>query len=251
MSNFYESDQAVAEYLLFHYGEDDLVMPWPDGPRSALGFPARCVSECLLRDRLPPGARALDLGCAVGRSSFELTRTCASVIGMDRSARFIEAAERLRSRGSLDFSVVDEGGLRRPAVARLPVGTHPNRVRFTVGDALDLREDLGLFEVVLAANLIDRVPDPARLLASLPGLLLPGGQLILTSPYTWLESYTPPDRWLCAGGRRTSDGLPERLAGLRLAGRVDLPFLIREHARKFQWSVAEATVWTKDRDASV
>jgi hypothetical protein len=25
----------------------------------------------------------------------------------------------------------------------------------------------------------------------------------------------------------------------------DLPFLIREHARKFQWSVAEATIWRR------
>jgi hypothetical protein len=27
--------------------------------------------------------------------------------------------------------------------------------------------------------------------------------------------------------------------------RKDLPFLIREHARKFQWSVAEATIWIR------
>jgi hypothetical protein len=26
---------------------------------------------------------------------------------------------------------------------------------------------------------------------------------------------------------------------------TDLPFLIREHARKFQWSVAQATVWQR------
>jgi len=26
---------------------------------------------------------------------------------------------------------------------------------------------------------------------------------------------------------------------------LDLPFLIREHARKFQWSVAMATVWIR------
>jgi hypothetical protein len=31
----------------------------------------------------------------------------------------------------------------------------------------------------------------------------------------------------------------------RLERRVDVPFLIREHARKFQWSEAELTVWRK------
>jgi hypothetical protein len=25
----------------------------------------------------------------------------------------------------------------------------------------------------------------------------------------------------------------------------DMPFLIREHARKFQWSVAQATLWKR------
>ena len=25
----------------------------------------------------------------------------------------------------------------------------------------------------------------------------------------------------------------------------DLPFLIREHARKYQWSVAQATIWRR------
>ena len=28
---------------------------------------------------------------------------------------------------------------------------------------------------------------------------------------------------------------------------LDLPFLIREHARKFQWSVAQASVWIRQR----
>jgi hypothetical protein len=30
-----------------------------------------------------------------------------------------------------------------------------------------------------------------------------------------------------------------------LARTLELPFLIREHARKFQWSVAQATVWIR------
>ena len=33
-------------------------------------------------------------------------------------------------------------------------------------------------------------------LKRLPGLLNPGGQLIITSPYTWLEDYTPRKNWL-------------------------------------------------------
>jgi hypothetical protein len=32
---------------------------------------------------------------------------------------------------------------------------------------------------------------------------------------------------------------------LALVAATDLPFLIREHARKFQWSVAQVSLWRK------
>ena len=67
----------------------------------------------------------------------------------------------------------------------------------------------------MMANLIDRLPDPRRCLAQLPGLINHGGQLIITSPYTWLAEYTPKENWL--GGfekdghrvRTLSDALKE------------------------------------------
>jgi len=245
MSSYYESDRAVAEYLLFHYGEDDLRMPWAFGPRDGAVFPARCVSECLRRELLPAAARALDLGCAVGRATFELARACGEVIGVDFSRRFIAAANRLRREGSLAFEVLVEGETSVRAVARVPAGVDPARVGFETGDALDLRPDLGDFDVVLAANLLDRVPRPRGLLQACDRLVRPGGQLILTSPYTWLEEYTPREEWLGRGGRRTSEVLAAFLPGFRLVHRGDLPFVLREHGRKFQWSVAEATVWQR------
>lgn len=246
MTAYYESDRAVAEYLLFHYGDDGLVLPWSFGPREALGFPARCVRDCLLTDRLGPSARALDLGCAVGRSAFELARHCGSVAAVDFSSRFIEAARILQGSGAVEYPVCEEGELTLRATARVPDGVNPHRVRFEVGDALALGPEHGDYDVVLAANLLDRVPRPRALLGGFARLVKPGGQLILTSPYTWLEDYTPREEWLAKGGRRTSERLEACLAGFRAVRRIDLPFLIREHARKFQWSVAEATVWVRE-----
>lgn len=78
-----------------------------------------------------------------------------------------------------------------------------------------------------------------------------GGQLIITSPYTWLEEYTPKENWLggySAEGQTidTLDGLKSSLQGsFELVSTQDLPFLIREHARKYQWSVAQASVWRR------
>ena len=243
--NPYETEKLLNEYLLFHYGADDEILPWPMGPHGALGYPVRCVTQCL--GAVPGNARALDVGCAVGRSSFELARHCVEVVGVDFSARFIEAAKALQSGGALVYSRVDEGESCTSLTARLPAGVDARRVRFEVGDACVLSGDLGEFDVVLGANLVDRLPAPERFLAALPSLVRAGGQLILTSPYTWLEEYTPRAKWL--GGR---DGR-STLAGLRaalepafaLCETKDMPFLIREHGRKFQWSVAQASVWRR------
>ncbi len=81
----------------------------------------------------------------------------------------------------------------------------------------------------------------------MPELVRPGGWLVLTSPYTWLEEYTPRAQWLDGGGRGTLAALREILEpSFRLRETFDLPFLIREHRRKYQWSVAEASLWQRE-----
>jgi putative 4-mercaptohistidine N1-methyltranferase len=249
--NPYETDKLLNEYLLFHYGTPGEVLPHAFGPVEALGYPARCVSDCVSATPLPAGARALDLGCAVGRAAFELARHCGEVVGIDYSHRFVEAAERIRASGGMDYLRLDEGECSTRLRAERPAGIEPGRIRFEQGDAQALREDLGRFDVVLLANLIDRLRKPALCLQRLSGLVAPGGLLVVTSPYTWLEDYTARADWL--GGRAGEDGCRRTLEGLRLhlepafqlEATRDLPFLIREHARKYQWSVAEASLWRR------
>ena len=248
---YYESDRALSEYLLFHYGSEQEVLPGGIGPGDAVGFAIRCVTECVDRSIVPSGAVALDLGCAVGRSSFELARFCDRVVGIDRSRRFIEAAREIQARGALRFGCADEGELQFEALARAPEGVDRSRVRFEEGDALNLRAGLGPFDIVLLANLIDRLANPRLCLAQLDPLLNPRGQLVIVSPYTWLEEYTPRENWLggfLKEGRsfKTLDGLREILTGsFELRGTKELPFLIREHSRKFQWGLAEASCWVR------
>ncbi|MES2569857.1 MAG: putative 4-mercaptohistidine N1-methyltransferase, partial [Verrucomicrobiota bacterium] len=186
-----------------------------------------------------------------GRSSFELARHCASVVGIDYSHRFIDAARRLRDHGQLGYSRLDEGALFTALTARVPEEIERGRVEFEPGDAMDLRSDLGEFDLVLMANLIDRLTEPQRCLERLASLIRPGGRLVITSPYTWLEAFTPRENWL--GGWESEGGAITTLQGLKSAlepnfefhGSKELPFLIREHARKFQWSVAQATFWSR------
>jgi putative 4-mercaptohistidine N1-methyltranferase len=246
-ASVYESDALVWQYLALHYGRQEDLLPYPAGPRDALDFPRRCVEELLDTNHLPPKARALDLGCAVGRSTFELARHCAEVIGIDFSARFIAAARALLQDGCIRGRLPEEGERAREVDFRVPRAEPRGRIEFQLGDACDLDPALGGFDVVLGANLIDRLPAPKALLARLPDLVRPSGQLILTSPFTWLEEFTPRPEWLGGyRGRDTATALREELdAAFAFRESRDIPFLIREHARKYQWSVAWAGVWVR------
>ncbi len=246
--SYYETDRALSDYLLFHYGTPEQLAPYDCSPSGALHFPVRCVADCLELARLPSDGSALDLGCGVGRSTFELARHCAQVVGIDYSAGFIAAARRLQQEGAMSFSCAEEGDLTAPATASVPPDIDRARVTFERGDAQEIPADFGGFAVVLMANLIDRLQQPERCLRQMERLVSPGGQLIVTSPYTWLAEFTPRENWLGGFERdgqrvRTFDTLRQILSPhFDLAARKNLPFLIREHARKFQWSVAEASV---------
>ena len=249
--NYYETDRAAAEYLLFHYGLTAQMLPPGLLPAAVLDFPVRCVTECVDAARLPAQPRALDLGCAVGRSTFELARRCPQVVGVDYSDRFVKVAGHLRKNGSFLFGCVEEGELTSPRQAVVPAEIDRTRVSFEPGNAMDLRRDLGAFDLVLMANLLDRLANPRTCLEQMSGLLKRGGQLIITSPYTWLREFTARINWLGGFERdgrqiKTLDALKEMLSPhFELSLCKDLPFLIREHARKFQLGVSQASVWIR------
>ena len=213
-------------------------------PLGIRNFPTTCAS-LLLSEARRKGVRprrALDLGCAVGRASFELAKMVPEVVGIDFSKAFIAAAKKLATTGTYSFLLKEEGELARPARAVAPSQATRSRVCFRVGDALHLPK-LGTFDLVLAANLLDRVKDPEKLLQNvLPGLVRPGGLLLLASPYTWSEEYTPRSRWL----RNSFPALRKLLSPhFRFLRRQDLPFLLREHRRKFQLTFSDAILWRR------
>jgi len=241
----YESDVLCDWYLLFHFGTPEEIL---DGigfdtsglPDGCLDFPVRTVE---IAGPEAPLDRALDMGCAVGRSSFELSRVAGEVVGIDYSHRFVEAAEAVRRGDEPAYRRYDEMHLSCELRARLPEGSRPERVAFEQGDAMEPRHGLGSFDLVHAANLLCRLPQPQRFLDRLPSLVNPGGRLVLTTPATWLEEYTPRQN---QPEGATLDHLKERLGEtFAFEQAQELPFLIREHRRKLQLSTAQASVWTR------
>jgi putative 4-mercaptohistidine N1-methyltranferase len=162
---------------------------------------------------------------------------------------------RLQQGSDVIYEVPTEGELtisRTISLDRLGLEQFGSRVLFMQGDACNLKPLYAGYDLVFAGNLIDRLYDPSLFLDGIATRILPGGLLVITSPYTWLEDYTPKAKWL--GGRREHGEPLSTLAGLTrtleprftLLHREDIPFVIRETARKHQHSVAEMTVWRRD-----
>lgn len=244
-SRIYETDTAVTQYLDFHYAPERL---------GVANFPKTCVERVMPHVATSRRERCLDIGCSVGRASFEFARYFAHVDAIDFSARFIQAAVRLAQGGQVHFEIPTEGELTQAqSVALEPLGLDQfaNRVVFFQGDACNLKPQFTDYDLVFAGNLIDRLYDPALFLQQITERMRSGALLALTSPYTWLEEYTQKERWL--GGRRengepltTFAGLERALvANYQLIARHDIPFVIRETARKHQHTIAEMTLWRK------
>jgi SAM-dependent methyltransferase len=234
-ANPYESERYLHEYLLFHYGKPkDLCPHFEVFQDFLLRFHERIDSECLA---LPfkQRARALDLGCGVGRFAFQLSRGVGEVIAIDNSRQFIAAARTIAKHGAIDVQIHESGAEFTTRRLTLPKCARPAKVHFQVGDAQSLGSLAERpFDVVAAINLICRLPSPAKFLRQLPDLLLPGGQLVIASPFSWLKEYTPRREWLTA-----ADAQKALAPHFRLQWHSDIPFVIREHRRKYQLVVSE------------
>ncbi len=145
-SAVYESAAAVQEYLAFHYQTPANYFHFADGggdfelgrmvSDKLLGFAQRCGMICYEYARataaasgwppfsppvetvVPAWGRALDVGCAVGASSFELSKSFHEVVGVDFSAAFVAAAEAVRTTQCASYSRRVEG---EPAVHLFPI----------------------------------------------------------------------------------------------------------------------------------
>lgn len=242
----YETDRLLSEYVEFHYGDEYY---------GVANFPRAVAELCIDAMAGRPAQTALDLGCATGRASFELARHFTKVTGIDFSARFINVGVQLAAQGRLRYTLADEGELvsyHERRLADLGLEAVRDKVDFFQGDACNLKAHFSGYDLILAANLIDRLYSPRQLLEHIHERINPGGLLVITSPYTWLEEHTPRSEWI--GGfkldgenRSTFDGLQAILGRqFQLIGAPrSVPFVIRETKRKFQHTLSEVTIWER------
>ncbi|PKO43088.1 MAG: SAM-dependent methyltransferase [Betaproteobacteria bacterium HGW-Betaproteobacteria-22] len=242
----YETNQLLSEYAEFHYGDNYYGVPNFSKALSDIAIEAMGNK---------PARKALDLGCASGRASFELARHFDHVTGIDFSARFIGQGVQLAQQNVLRYTLIEEGELasyKERSLKALGLEDNRHKVEFFQGDACNLKPMFTGYDCILAANLIDRLYSPRALLETIHTRLNMGGLLIIASPYTWLTAHTPREEWI-GGFKRdgenfsTLDGLKAILgAHFKLVSKpIEVPFVIRETKRKFQHTLSEVTLWER------
>lgn len=121
-------------------------------------------------DRFPitPGERLLDLGCGGGRHAFEAYRRGARVVAAD-----LDQGE-LPSVSGMFGAMQLEGEVTAPAAA---AAVRCDGTRLPFGN--------GAFDKVIAAEILEHVPDDQRAMAEVARVLRPGGVAAVTVP-AWL-----------------------------------------------------------------
>ncbi|HFB54233.1 MAG TPA: 5-histidylcysteine sulfoxide synthase, partial [Sulfurimonas autotrophica] len=242
--DIYESDELVSQYCEFQYGEEHF---------GVKNFAIACaeIASSFAKHK----TKALDLGCATGRASFELAKYFDSVEGIDFSVRFVGVGSKLKNEGYVAYSSKEEGEItkqKKVTLQELGYEALADKVAFWQGDACNLKPNFKGYDLIMATNLIDRLYNPKLFLEDVAQRLNEEGILVLTSPYTWQEESTAKELWLGgyydAQGKevRTLESLRETLGDeFELLHHQDLEFVIKETARKYQHTIAELSVWKK------
>jgi SAM-dependent methyltransferase len=155
---------------------------------------------------LQPGDLVLDLGCGFGRHAFEAARRGATVVAFDYADT--ELKEVLNTFGAM--AVAGEV-------------TESSCAGAVQGDGTQLPFAAGVFDRLIAAEVLEHVPDDERAIAELVRVLKPGGTMAVTVP-AWLperinwalsEEYHAP---FVTGGHVRVYGPGEMAAKLHRAG---------------------------------
>jgi putative 4-mercaptohistidine N1-methyltranferase len=240
----YESDELISQYCEFQYGDTHF------GVENFAISTAEIASKFAVHK-----GKALDLGCATGRATYELAKSFDEVQGIDFSVRFVQVGAKLKDEGYVAFSSKEEGETTRNkkvTLEELGYEKLKDKVSFWQGDACNLKPNFTKYDLVMATNLIDRLYNPKLFLDTIDERLNDGGILVITSPYTWQESSTEKAFWL--GGYKDEAGNEvktiESLKNIlfekfELIHTQDLEFVIKETARKYQHTISEVSVWRK------
>ena len=218
--------QHVSTYGFDHYGDLD---PEEDKdspvlPGSVLDLLKHGLSE--LEERVD--GPAIDVGCAVGRTSFELAKTVDDlVLGVDLNFAMLRTAAAILHQGRVAYPRRRVGITfdRREFPA---IFEGASKVDFWACDGTSLPFADESFSLAASLNVIDCVQSPYYHLKELGRIMKPSGGGLISAPYDWNVNATPIEAWLGGHSQRSeSQGASETMLRSLLAT-GDHPYAIQE-----------------------
>ncbi len=240
-SDFDRVRYHLSSYAHDHWSDLDPAEPLPPGD-GVLPLVERALGSL----ETPPAGVWIDLGCSLGRSTFELARSAELVLGIDLGFAMLRAAARIARTQRVSHPLRRVGMVydRREFAVSLPAR---ERVDFWACDATALPFADGGFDGALSLNLVDSTASPAAHLIELGRVLRGDAPAVLATPYDWSANATPVEGWLGGHSQRTEhrgssvaemrrllgkDSPPELGIRLDLIAEVDdVPWRVYVHER--------------------
>lgn len=198
--------------------------------------------------------RLLDIGCGIGRRSFEFAQHFDRVDGVDFSAHTIMHAHNLQNGKAVRYAMPAEGEIvdyKEVQLAQLGLQTAVERIHFMQGDVCNLKAVLADYDVIVAANLLEQTYDPKLALTNLKSRLKSGGYLVLSTNYLWQQALVDKAQWptgIKVNGEnvRELDGLKHILGqGFELVYNTDIHRVIPINKRNFKVDNSQLSIWKK------
>lgn len=256
-SDFNLRRQYLSTYAYEHYGDLDPMESHltPETPGSIIKLAKKGMALAGPLSRGP----ILDMGCAVGRTSFALAEAYGEmVLGIDLNLDMLRTAAGALNQKAVRYPRRRVGMAydRRSFPVDLPGAA---QVDFWACDATALPFAPGQFSLATSLNLMDCVNSPYDHLLALSKNLRPGARAILSTPYDWSASATPVESWIGGHSQRSENrgasepilksllaggSHPMAIEGLRLVAEIcDWPWSVRLHDRsRVQYSTHLAVV---------
>jgi len=188
----------------------------------------------------------LEIGCGAGGVAQRLAATVQQpVVAMDLNFSLLQIATSAARNNRVTFPRRRIGLVYDRMEIELP--PQQRNASFWLGDAVAAPWAEGMFQTIVALNVLDSTPSPLQLLQSAGRLLAPGGKLLLSCPFDWSPRATPVDQWLGGHSQRGPHGgdsaaiLHETLGNWQaqqpadalqiIAARDDVPWRMYVHER--------------------
>lgn len=176
--NFYESDESISSYCDLYYGKDNLYTNYVD------------LLKPYLKDL--KNSKALDLGCCVGRTSFELAKIYDEVLGIDFSANYINIGVKLKLYDFVNYKIKKEDKTfeeRAISLKDFDLEKVKDKVSFMQGDACNLKEIYKDFDLIFYSSLIDKLYYPKKFLEDVSRRINKNGFFVFLSSHDWFNEH--------------------------------------------------------------